>query len=96
MCIRDRSETLRAAVLAFASKVYIQKSIAYVERIREEGVETPLAVSYTHLDVYKRQEEMIDADYFQIGEPFYLKSGDAVANLTSCLLYTSIYRPREN
>lgn len=27
-------------------------------------------------------EEMIDADYFQIGEPFYLKSGDAVANLT--------------
>ena len=44
------SETLRAAVLAFASKVYIQKSIAYVERIREEGVETPLAFPWEGKD----------------------------------------------
>jgi hypothetical protein len=44
------SETLRAAVLAFASKVYIQKSIAYVECTREDGAETPLAFPVENKD----------------------------------------------
>ena len=60
MCIRDRHNiilALRAHNLMFRDKDYVvnmQNEIASVQEHIEE-CETYKAVSYTHLDVYKRQ-----------------------------------------
>ena len=59
MCIRDSGETqsdakdlLRNTIVATVNKVYLDR---YLEEYQKQREKAPDAVSYTHLDVYKRQ-----------------------------------------
>ena len=49
MCIRDSNEDLEAAV----SEKRFRQDLLY--RLRDFEITVPPSVSYTHLDVYKRQ-----------------------------------------
>ena len=50
-----------------------------VERLRQGGVRAHEAVSYTHLDVYKRQMQQPAAERRRVG----------IVHRKACLLYTS-------
>ena len=96
MCIRDRCY---GANMATGEPVQIGEAVGIIaaQSIGEPGTQLTMRtfhsggvagdditpVSYTHLDVYKRQEL-----YSKIrpGEPFSL---DSAENLVTCLLYTS-------
>ena len=52
MCIRDSTDSYESHALAYTRQVQYVAVCCY-ERNLMEGAETP--VSYTHLDVYKRQ-----------------------------------------
>ena len=59
MCIRDRIETLETTVKKMNSEITTLQSL--VDALNQGKVitnteQTSDAVSYTHLDVYKRQE----------------------------------------
>ena len=54
MCIRDRSEAGRAVLVRRAMDEMMDK-VVYYSRQRRSAAFCQKAVSYTHLDVYKRQ-----------------------------------------
>ena len=62
MCIRDSSQVVQAFCLMDAlaveamCKAIRHSFIVFLQRCRKETVITLISVSYTHLDVYKRQD----------------------------------------
>ena len=98
MCIRDRAVKLRLLEPMQAGNIVVAKNtlVAGTAKVQGERLDI-LAVSYTHLDVYKRQ-----ARYFALGtegivtnEDLRLDDGQirignrSLAMYTLCLLYTS-------
>ena len=55
MCIRDRQQTAAAAQALHAGT--IQQQLLTGEAGADQQGQEPEAVSYTHLDVYKRQSQ---------------------------------------
>ena len=63
MCIRDRGNTFSQAYIAplkadssTASRMPQMMATTTLEEVSIRAMATPTAVSYTHLDVYKRQD----------------------------------------
>ena len=55
MCIRDRGYIKRTPLAEFRSQNRGGKGLASMATKEDDVVTTLFAVSYTHLDVYKRQ-----------------------------------------
>ena len=59
MCIRDRGNTItRTTADAFNQIIADMESFAELAENTMEKANSQAAVSYTHLDVYKRQEQL--------------------------------------
>ena len=78
MCIRDSIETGAAAaakggfttVVCMANTKPVVDNVETLAYVQEKGEKTPIhvPVSYTHLDVYKRQVETMAARFILGGE----------------------------
>ena len=55
MCIRDRNETGQVGLLRLAEVWSVIRAKEGMGGLILEGTEAKIPVSYTHLDVYKRQ-----------------------------------------
>ena len=89
MCIRDRYNAAKYAERAMTEALRLEEAehnVRVVE-IAPGLVHTPESVSYTHLDVYKRQHP--DSAVLVHGtEPASVSARTTVEN-SHCLLYTS-------
>ena len=56
MCIRDRYELHRLLGALFAEGLTAGERLNIIKEEYDIPIEQTIAVSYTHLDVYKRQE----------------------------------------
>ena len=105
MCIRDRvylanlrhARQLSAFVTENGYDAVVSSHLFPMETLtflrRHESF--PVPVSYTHLDVYKRQEELrLEGDVPAVAADGELAAlfKPAVAGADSCLLYTSVLR----
>ena len=57
MCIRDRSDDGKYLVMGNGSRSFAIRNEEVQEHITPEKMTVLVAVSYTHLDVYKRQDD---------------------------------------
>ena len=103
MCIRDRYENFDKLTIAMLNE-FIEKILVH-ERDRKGSIQTTQVVeiyfnfvgrfvppvSYTHLDVYKRQMETyaVLREAFLSGEPGSVEQISAFKKNVTCLLYTS-------
>ena len=86
MCIRDRFPVLRRAVRAVTNSE-TRGLLCVIDALRDDGSKTALAVSYTHLDVYKRQVKLVNPMFGAIAHvtfgnsaevDWYIKADDLV------------------
>ena len=84
MCIRDSTRSDRIPTALYASET-IMSVDDYKKLIPDELDDTFTAVSYTHLDVYKRQETAQPYCVF-IYKTRIIKD---ISDIKGCLLYTS-------
>ena len=64
MCIRDRYPAERYEIPQLTSDIYVSEVSGKVVTSQEDMIESALAVSYTHLDVSKRQEVKLKINVF--------------------------------
>ena len=89
MCIRDRVEGTRLDSLSRGFQIETPSGIQMM--VSWKSAATHIPVSYTHLDVYKRQEleialpKAID----KISVPLSLAEQQRLYQYVHCLLYTS-------